>query len=96
MARPIDVVLDEQIRTMGKAQGGTPEQIDAVAGMWAAVFKEARDPATPADKPLGLGAKVPASYWRDWLRRDPVAAMKTSRMPALVTRGTKDFELDAC
>jgi hypothetical protein len=33
---------------------------------------------------------LPVTYWRDWLRRDPVATMHTLAVPALVTRGTKD------
>jgi uncharacterized protein len=90
IARPIDQVLDEQIRTLGKTQGGTPEQIDQVAKHWADVWAQAKDPATPADRRIGVGASLPVTYWRDWLRRDPVATMRTLAVPALVTRGTKD------
>jgi len=75
VARPIDIVIAQQIRTLGAAQG---------------VWKAARDPATSNDEPLGVGVKLPAVYWRDWLKRDPVATMKTLHVAALVTRGTKD------
>jgi dienelactone hydrolase len=90
VARPIDQVLDEQIRTLGKTQGGTPEQIDQIAKHWADVWAQAKDPATPPDRRIGVGASLPVTYWRDWLRRDPVATMHTLAVPALVTRGTKD------
>ncbi|MDQ2924294.1 MAG: alpha/beta hydrolase, partial [Acidobacteriota bacterium] len=91
VARPIDQVITEQIRTLGKAQGATPEQIDQIVKLWADVWVQAKDPATPADRRIGLGVALPTSYWRDWLRRDPVATMHTLSVPTLVTRGTKDM-----
>jgi pimeloyl-ACP methyl ester carboxylesterase len=90
VARPIDVVLDEQIRTLGKNQGGTPEQVNTIAKMWADVFVQVRDPNVPDTQMVGVGGKLPASYFRDWLRRDPVATMAKLQLPALVTRGGKD------
>jgi alpha-beta hydrolase superfamily lysophospholipase len=91
IARPIDVVMIDQIHTLGKLQGGTPEQLDGIAAAWAAVFTEARDPKTEPMKPLGVGMKIPAIYWRDWLARDPVRTMGNIRVPALVLRGTNDL-----
>jgi uncharacterized protein len=93
IARPIDVVMLDQIRTLGKAQGGSPQQIDSLVAAWTAVFTSARDPKTPDTEPLGvtgMGSKIPASYWRDWLRRDPVATMAKLQIPTLVLRGTND------
>jgi pimeloyl-ACP methyl ester carboxylesterase len=90
VARPIDGVMAEQIQTLGKNQGGTPEQIAPVLKAWNDVWLQAKDPSTPADKPLGVSVKLPAMYWRDWLRRDPVAMMKKLDVPAFVSRGTKD------
>jgi hypothetical protein len=90
VARPIDKVIDDQVRTFGKNQGATPEQITSIAKLWADVWTEARDPNVPDDRRIGVGASLPASYWRDWLRRDPVATMHTLAVPTLVTRGTKD------
>jgi len=90
VARPIDIVIAQQIRTLGAAQGGTPEQIAPFVAQWDEVWKAARDPATSNDEPLGVGVKLPATYWRDWLKRDPVATMKTLHVAVLVTRGTKD------
>ncbi len=90
IARSPDAVVDEQIATLGARQGGTPEMIAALRAQWAAVWAEARDPKTPNNKPLGLGSKLPATYWRDWLRRDPVASMHKLALPMLVTRGAKD------
>ena len=49
-----------------------------------------KDPLTPDGEPLGVGTKIAASYWRDWLRRDPVATMATLHVPALVLRGEND------
>jgi len=90
VARPIDVVIDEQIRTLGANQGGTPEQIAPFVAQWDEVWKAAKDPATSNDEPIGVGVKLPAGYWRDWLKRDPVATMKTLHVAVLVTRGIKD------
>jgi pimeloyl-ACP methyl ester carboxylesterase len=90
VARPIDQVLDEQVHTLGKTQGGTPEQIDRIAKEWADVWVQAKDPETPSDKRIGVGASLPVTYWRDWLRRNPVATMHTLSVPVLVTRGSKD------
>ena len=90
IARPADVVIDMQVHTLGKAQGGTPEQLDAIAAQWKAVFDEARDPKTPADKPIGVGAKIPVGYWRDWLNRNPVATLQKLRLPTLTLRGLAD------
>ncbi|HEY5329077.1 MAG TPA: alpha/beta fold hydrolase [Acidobacteriaceae bacterium] len=90
VARPIDQAIDEQVRTFGKNQGASPEQIASIAKMWSDVWAQARDPKVPDDQRIGVGASLPASYWRDWLRRDPVATMHTLSVPTLVTRGTKD------
>ncbi len=89
-ARPIDVVMLEQIQALGKAQGGTPELIDSILAAWHAVFTAAKDPQTLDTEPLGVGNKIPAGYWRDWLRRDPLATMATLHLPALVMRGEND------
>ena len=90
IARPPDVVINEQIQVLGAAQGGTPEQIAAIQEQWTNVWNAARNPATPADTPLGVGAQLPATYWRDWLRRDPVATMRKLPVPTLLTRGNDD------
>jgi pimeloyl-ACP methyl ester carboxylesterase len=91
VARPIDVVINQQMRDLGKAQGGTPEQITQLLAMWDAVWKAARDPETPDGTPLGVGSKIPAGYWRDWMKRNPVATMKTLTLPTLVMRGAADM-----
>jgi len=83
-------VIDEQMRTFGKNQGATTEQVAPVAKMWADVWTEARDPNTPDQRRIGVGTSLPASYWRDWLRRDPVATMHKLSTPTLVVRGSKD------
>lgn len=93
IARPIDVVMLEQIRALGKAQGGTPEQIEPVVAAWTAVFASAKDPKIPDTEPLGVGNKIPARYWRDWLRRDPIATMATLHIPTLVMRGENDINV---
>ena len=90
IARPIDTVMIEQIRTLGKAQGRTPEQIDPIVNAWSAVFVSAKDPKTLDSEPLGVGTRIPASYWRDWLRRDPVSSMASLHIPSLVLRGDND------
>jgi len=90
IARPIDVGMIEQIRTLGKAQGHTPDQIAPLVSAWNAVFAAAKDPKTPDAEPLGVGTKIPASYWRDWLRRNPVATMAHLQVPTLVLRGEND------
>ena len=90
IARPIDVVMLEQIRALGKAQGGTPELIDPIIAAWSDVFAAAKDPKTPDTELLGVGSKIPASYWRDWMNRKPTATMATLNMPTLVLRGEND------
>lgn len=94
VARPIDVVILDQMRTLGKAQGGTQQQIDSLVAAWTAVFTAARDPKTPDSELLGvpgMGQKIPASYWRDWLRREPLVTLATLPIPTLVLRGTNDL-----
>jgi hypothetical protein len=90
IARPLDVATLEQIRALGKAQGDTAAQIDEIVAAWTAVFAAAEDPKTPDSQPLGVGTKIPASYWRDWLRRDPIATMATLQVPVLILRGGND------
>jgi alpha-beta hydrolase superfamily lysophospholipase len=91
IARPIDAVILDQVRTLGEAQGGTPGQIDGLIAAWTGVFTAARDPTTPELTLLGVGGgQVPATYWRDWLHRNPVKTMSTLHIPALVLRGTLD------
>jgi uncharacterized protein len=93
VARPIDVVMEDQIRTLGQMQGATPAQIEPVLAAWAAVFATANDPHTPDMEPLGvtgMGSKLPAQYWRDWLRRNPVKALATLQVPVLILRGAND------
>ena len=90
IARPIDVVMLEQIRALGKAQGGTPELIDPIISAWSNVFAAAKDPKTPDSELLGVGSKIPASYWRDWLNRKPIVTMATLNLPTLVLRGEND------
>ncbi len=90
IARPIDVVMLEQIRALGKAQGGTPELIDPIVAAWTDVFATAKDPRTPDSELLGVGTKTPASYWRDWMNRKPTVTMATLNMPTLVLRGEND------
>ena len=90
MARPIDRVIREELQAIGRKQGATPEQVQQKAAAWAAVFAAAKDPATPSTQMLGVDAKLPAGYWRDWLRRDPVAALHTLNVPVLVLRGQQD------
>ena len=90
IAQPLDQAMLEQIRMLGRAQGGTPEQIDEIVAAWATVFRAAKDPLTPDAEPLGVGTKIAAGYWRDWLKRDPVTTMATLQVPALVLRGEND------
>ena len=90
IARPIDIVMLEQIRALGKAQGGTPELIDPIVAAWTDVFAAAKDPQTPDTELLGVGSKTPASYWRDWMNRKPTVTMATLNMPTLVLRGEND------
>jgi hypothetical protein len=90
IAQPIDTAMIQQIRTLGKKQGGTPEQIDEIAAAWAAVFTAAKDPNIPDTEPLGVGTKIAAGYWRDWMKRDPIATMATLHLPTLVLRGEND------
>jgi fermentation-respiration switch protein FrsA (DUF1100 family) len=90
IGRPIDTVMIEQIRTLGKAQGATPDQMAPILSAWNAVFAAAKDPKTPDSEPLGVGTKIAASYWRDWLHRDPIATMAHLHVPTLVLRGEND------
>jgi alpha-beta hydrolase superfamily lysophospholipase len=89
VARPIDVVLPEQIRTLGKLQGGTPEQLEAAAAPYQKLFAAARNPQVPDSVPTGSGTTI--GYWRDWMKRDPVRTMATLKVPSLVLRGTNDL-----
>jgi len=90
VGRPIDVVIDQQIRTLGAAQGGSPEQIDQAVTALDEFWQMAKDPATSNDEPIGVGVQLPATYWRDWLKRDPLATMKTLHVEVFVARGAND------
>jgi hypothetical protein len=89
IARPINVVVLEQIKTMGKLQGGTPEQLATVAAPYEKLFAMVKDPNVPDSTPTGRGTTL--GYWRDWMKRDPLATMAKLKVPALVLRGTNDM-----
>jgi pimeloyl-ACP methyl ester carboxylesterase len=90
VARPLDVVIREQIETLGRRQGATEEQLAATLEAWDDTWREARDPKVLPAERIGPGDGMPASYWRDWLARDPVKTLHTLHLPVLVTRGSKD------
>jgi len=86
---PVDQTVLRQVAEFGKVQGATDAQVKESVAKWQALFAEVNDPKTPGDKIVGPG-NVPVSYWRDWLKRDPAAVMKTLPLPALVLRGEFD------
>lgn len=101
IARPVNVVIYEQLRTLGKAQGATETEIDMLTVPWHFAFEKAKDLSVPGSEPITVGSTtLPVMYLRDWLRRDPVATMKTLQVAVLVLHGShdvnsteKDFQL---
>jgi dienelactone hydrolase len=89
IARPINVVLLEQIETIGKLQGATPEQLAAFETHYEKLFAMSKDPSVPNSTPTGSGTTL--GYWRDWMKRDPLATLAKLKVPVLVLRGTNDM-----
>ncbi len=88
---PIDQTMLRQIAEMGHAQGATDDTLKPILADWQEVFAKARDPKVPDSQPLGVGVQLPATYWRDWMRRDPAKVMREHPVPTLVLRGDLDI-----
>ena len=90
IARPIDVIIHEQIEAFGKARGLSPTQTAGMQAQYDAIWAKARDPQVPDDTG-GLGGGVTVGYFRDWLHRNPLLTLKGLDLPVFVARGTKDL-----
>lgn len=86
---PIDQTILRQVAEFSKAEGASDARAKESTARWQAIFTQVNDPKTPDSKIVGPG-NVPAAYWRDWLKRDPAAIMRTLPLPALVLRGDLD------
>lgn len=91
---PVDVTLTRQILAQQKRAGATPDQLVQVKTAVDTMFAGIRDPSTPADKSMGLGAlQLPERYWREWLAQNPVGELHALGLPSLVLRGDKDIQV---
>jgi len=92
-ARPLeDLILEQSTYLAGRDGTITAEEEAALANLAtqvAAIRDPALDPATPADRLLG----VPASYWLDLRGYDPPAVAAGLDLPMLVLQGERDYQV---
>jgi uncharacterized protein len=88
--RPLDQVIPEQIAFQLKLAGRSQDEIDAAVRELKDAFARVRSGAAKDDEAVYY---APAHYWRDFLSRDPQAALKNTRVPVLILQGGKDIQV---
>lgn len=95
-SRPLPELILDQVRYLA-ALDGTPSpeaasQVEAVRRQVELAMSPSLSPATPvAELPLG----VPAAYWLDLQRYDPLAAAAGLDAPMLFVQGGRDYQVTA-
>ena len=84
---PIDHALAQQTRAELMEQGKSEHDIQEALDAQAKIFADIRSGKTPASRMI-RGA--PASYWLDWMSRDPIGELEKLKLPVLVLQGGKD------
>jgi dienelactone hydrolase len=88
-ARPLEDLVLEQVRMLAPAQGVSEAQIAAMESQRQNVKALSR--GEPVDGPLLLN--LPAAYWRDLSRYDPVATAQQVGLPMLIVQGERDYQV---
>jgi dienelactone hydrolase len=88
--RPIDEVIASQVAFQSKLAGRSAAEVSAAVNEVKRGFARVRSGAAK-DEEVVLGA--PAYYWRDFLKRDPQAALASTKLPVLVLQGGKDVQV---
>jgi hypothetical protein len=87
---PIDLTLAEQKRLLLQQQGKSDQEIEEQLESQNKIFADIRAGKIPATRMIN-GA--PASYWLDWMRRDPAGELKKTNLPVLVLQGGRDSQV---
>ncbi len=95
-SRPLPEVIVDQYEYLASLQGSpspdTQAQLDTIREQAAQAMSPDLSPATPADQlPLG----VPAPYWIDLGRYDPLVTVATLDRPVLALQGGRDYQVTA-
>ncbi len=88
--RPLDVVIPAQIAFQAKLAGMSDQQIATQVDELKKAFARIRSGQAKDDEII---FRAPARYWRDYLGRDTVGALKNLKVPALVLQGGKDVQV---
>ena len=88
--RPLDQVVPEQIAFGLKLNGKSDAEIAAEVDKLKKDFARVRSGEAKDDEII---FHVPAHYWRDFLSRDTLAALKNLKAPVLVLQGGKDVQV---
>jgi pimeloyl-ACP methyl ester carboxylesterase len=87
---PIDLTLAEQKRRVLERQGKSDRQIEEELASQSQIFADIRAGKIPATRMIN-GA--PASYWLDWMKRDPAGELKKLDIPVLILEGGRDSQV---
>jgi dienelactone hydrolase len=87
---PIDLTLAEQKRLRLQQQGESNQEIEEQVASQNQIFADVRAGKIPANRMIN-GA--PASYWLDWMQRDPAGELKKLNLPVLVLQGGRDDQV---
>jgi len=90
LARPIEETLLDQMAYQGRVANQSEEQIARRSEELRKAFSRIRS-GEAADGEIVFAA--PAGYWRDFMRREPLAALRKLAIPVLVLQGGKDYQV---
>jgi hypothetical protein len=88
--RSMDVVIPQQIAFQLKLGGKSDAEIAAQVNELKKSFSRIRSGEAKDDE---IVFYAPAHYWRDFLSRDPQAALKSLKVPVLLLQGGKDVQV---
>ncbi len=88
--RPLDEIVPEQIAFGLKLGGKSDQEIAAEVDKLTKDFARVRSGEAKDDE---IVFHATARYWRDYLSRDPQAALRNLKAPVLVLQGGKDIQV---
>jgi hypothetical protein len=88
--RPLDQVIPEQTAFQMKLVGRSDQEIAAEVDGLKKAFARVRSGEAQDDEVV---FNAPAHYWRDFLKRDPLADLKNLKAPVLLLQGGKDVQV---